>query len=129
MTKRDKEEKEDIQALQEPLPDELETILILNFEDVTIYKMSNGLVTIDKIRSGISDSTYARVAVGPQKTWQLFNENGIEVETGSQKGNRPFHYSGMLSPGLYVLTTGPGVKDYSKHRIPGRGYKIAFRVW
>ena len=126
MTKRsDKLEEE--KGSQE-IPDQLETILILNFEDVTIYKQSNGLVTIDKIRSGISDSTYARVAVGPQKTWQLFNENGVEVETGSQKGNRSFHYSGMLSPGLYVLTTGPSVKDYSKHRIPGRGYKIAFRV-
>ena len=126
MTKRsDKLEEE--KGSQE-IPDQLETILILNFEDVTIYKQSNGLVTIDKIRSGISDSTYARVAVGPQKTWQLFNENGVEVETGSQKGNRSFHYSGMLSPGLYVLTTGPSVKDYSKHRIPGRGYKIIFRI-
>ena len=126
MTKRsDKLEEE--KGSQE-IPDQLETILILNFEDVTIYKQSNGLVTIDKIRSGISDSTYARVAVGPQKTWQLFNENGVEVETGSQKGNRSFHYSGMLSPGLYVLTTGPSVKDYSKHRIPGRGYKIVFRI-
>ena len=127
MTKRsDKLEEE--KGSQE-IPDQLETILILNFEDVTIYKQSNGLVTIDKIRSGISDSTYARVAVGPQKTWQLFNENGIEIETGAQKGNRPFHYSGMLNPGLYVLTTGPAVKNYSKHRIPGRGYKIVFRIW
>ena len=128
MTKRSdklEEEKENTQGI----PDQLETTLILSFEDVTIYKQSNGLVTIDKIRSGISDSTFARVAVGHQKFWQLFNESGVEVETGSQKGNRPFHYSGMLSPGLYVLTTGPGVKDYSKHRIPGRGYKIAFRVW
>lgn len=127
MTKRSdklEEEKENIQGM----PEQLETILILSFEDVTISKQSNGLITIDKIRSGISDSTFARVAVGPQKTWQLFNENGVEVETGSQKGNRPFHYSGMLSPGLYVLTTGPGVKDYSKHRIPGRGYKIVFRI-
>ena len=128
MTKRSdklEEEKENIQGM----PEQLETILILSFEDVTITKQSNGLITIDKIRSGISDSTFARVAVGPQKTWQLFNENGVEVETGSQKGNRPFHYSGMLSPGLYVLTTGPAVKNYSKHRIPGRGYKIVFRIW
>ena len=127
MTKRSDKLEEEKEGSQE-IPEQLENVLILSFEDVTIYNKSNGVVTIDKIRSGISDSTYARVAVGPQKTWQLFNENGVEVETGSQKGNRSFHYSGMLSPGLYVLTTGPSVKDYSKHRIPGRGYKIVFRI-
>ena len=101
--------------------------ILLRFEDLTIMKREN-ITFIDKLRSGISDSTYARVAVGPQKFWQLFNDADVEIPTGSQKGNRPFHFEGELLPGLYTLTTGPAVKDYSKHRIPGRGYKVVFRI-
>ena len=108
----------------------IEPVLLFEFEDVIIFRHpTNNLVTIDKVRGGISDSTFARVAVGPQKFWRLTNTGtGSQVNVSEQKGNRSFHFVGVLEPGLYDLTVGPEVRDYSKHRIPGRGYKITFRI-
>jgi len=121
MTKKPKEE-----TLSEIT--ESSTVLMLRFEDLTITKDQNDFVIINKVKGGISDSAYAMTAVGVQKNWQLLDEAQTEIESGSQHGNRPFHFEGNLLPGLYTIRTGMPVKDFSKHRIPGRGYSITFRL-
>ena len=106
--------------------------LILKFDDLSVSK-SGGVVTISKMRSGISDSTYSNVAVGATKNWQLFNEVGSEIPTGNIHGNRPFFWRGELTPGLYTLTTGPGYSKSAeskvRSRIPGRGYSVTFWIF
>lgn len=108
------------------------TQLILKFDDLSVSK-SGGVVTISKMRSGISDSTYSNVAVGATKNWQLFNEVGSEIPTGNIHGNRPFFWRGELTPGLYTLTTGPGYSKSAeskvRSRIPGRGYSVTFWIF
>ncbi len=102
--------------------------VILKFEDLVISKTNSGTIVIDKKLGGISDHTYRMFASGGQKDWILYKENEPYFDTGSQHGNRSFHWEGILEPGLYTLSTGPLVKDFSKHRVPGRGYQITFRV-
>lgn len=106
----------------------LDSQLIFRFEDLTIAKTSENIIVINKLLGGISDSTYAMTAIGSQKLWCLYNEGNTLVDTRSQKGNRSFSWSGTLEPGLYTLTTGPSTKEFSKHRVPGRGYSVTFRI-
>jgi len=102
--------------------------LMLRFEDLTITKDAEGTIIIDKAKGGISDSTCAITAVGPQKFWHLVDESQNEIESGSQLGNRSFYFEGKLVPGTYTLKTGLPIKDFSKRRISGRGYSITFRI-
>ncbi len=123
----------------QPVSEEL--ILLIKFEDLTISQRrvvhqegSEGSISyitvIDKKTGGISDHTYNMFASGEQKNWYLYRENEPVLDTGSQRGNRPFLWEGILSPGLYTLGTGPA-PNYSKARkyhVPGRGYKVQFRI-
>ncbi len=102
--------------------------ILFNFEDLTISSNPDTTITINKTLSGISDSCYARSAIGSQKNWSLYTENDVLIETGNQHGNRSFTWSGNLEPGLYTLTTGVPSKNFTKHRIPGRNYQVTFRV-
>ena len=115
--------------------------LLLKFEDLTIKQKrivqqdgtegSIGYLTIiDKKTGGISDHTYNMFASGEQKNWYLYKENEPVLDTGSQRGNRPFHWEGSLLSGLYTLGTGPA-QNYDnprKYRVPGRGYQVKFRI-
>jgi len=115
--------------------------LLLKFEDLTIKQKrvvqqdgtegSIGYLTIiDKKTGGISDHTYNMFASGEQKNWYLYKENEPVLDTGSQRGNRPFHWEGYLAPGLYTFGTGPA-PNYDKPRkyhVPGRGYQVKFRL-
>jgi hypothetical protein len=101
---------------------------LVQFEDLHIVRTrETGEICIDKKSGGIADSTYSLGAVGSQKNWALYTEGGVLIDTGSQHGNRVFHWQGVLEPGTYTLTTGPS-HVYTKRRVAGRGYKIMFRV-
>jgi hypothetical protein len=113
---------------EEQIPTQLDSQVVFKFEDLTVSKTSENILVINKALGGISDSTYSMTAVGSQKLWCLYNEGNSLVETGSQKGNRSFAWSGTLSPGIYTLTTGPSTKEFTKHRVPGRGYSVTFRI-
>jgi hypothetical protein len=104
------------------------SILLFQFEDITIVRNTDNTITISKLLTGISDSCYARSAVGSQKNWSLYNEFNVLIDTGNQHGNRPFVWQGTLEPGLYTLETGIPSKNYTKHRIPGRNYQVTFRI-
>lgn len=137
---KDSEVLEPIESAQPEQPPE-EVVLVLKFEDLTVTQKkvfqqtdsgcSIGYVTaIDKKEGGISDHTYINFAAGIQKNWLLLNDASTEIDTGSQHGNRPFHWEGNLVSGLYTLVTGPKV-DYEKpkkYRVPGRGYRVQFRI-
>lgn len=109
-------------------PTETPSTVLFRFEDLSITRNLDNTITINKSLSGISDSCYARSAVGSQKNWSLYTENNVLVETGNQHGNRSFAWTGNLEPGLYTLTTGVPSKNFTKHRIPGRNYQVTFRV-
>jgi hypothetical protein len=120
--------------IEEHTMESLEEITLFRFEDLVIKQRKNSsedtityTTIIDKTFGGISDSTYAITAMGAQKNWCLYNESNILIDTGAQHGNRTYHWEGILGNGLYTLTTGT-VKDTSKHRVPGRGYKVIFRI-
>ncbi len=100
--------------------------LLFKFEDFSISVLNN-TYTISKEYGGISDSCYARVAVGREKNWTLLNEKGQIIDMETIHGNRPFFWQGRLSPGTYTLKTGRG-SDTSIHRIPGRHFNIVFSV-
>jgi hypothetical protein len=129
LTKRDKEltDSESIaigmDTAQPTLP-----YIIVRFEDMSVTKKPDGRIIIDKPTGGISDSSYAMTAVGNQKNWALVREDGFVIETGNQHGNRGFHWEGNLVPGFYSLLTGLPQKNFTKHRVAGRGYKIQFMV-
>lgn len=138
--KSDEDIAESSEGISEPVATEDITILLLKFEDLTISQKqvfqkdgtecSIGYTTIiDKKTGGISDHTYNMFASGEQKNWYLYRENEPTL-SNDQKGNRPFHWEGVLTPGLYTFGTGP-VPDFSKPkkiRIPGRGYQVKFRI-
>lgn len=100
--------------------------LLFRFEDFSITVL-NDTYTISKEYGGISDSCYARVAVGREKNWTLLNEKGQIIDMETIHGNRPFFWQGRLSPGTYTLKTGRG-SDVSIHRIPGRHFNLVFSV-
>lgn len=100
--------------------------LLFKFEDFSITVL-NDTYTISKEYGGISDSCYARVAVGREKNWTLLNEKGQIIDMETIHGNRPFFWQGRLSPGTYTLKTGRG-SDVSIHRIPGRHFNLVFSV-
>lgn len=102
--------------------------ILLKFEDLTVSRTPSNTIKISKTLGGISDHTYRMFASGGQKYWYLYKDGQPALDTGNQNGNRAFLWEGNLDPGLYTLGTGPTVKDISKHRIPGRGYQIMFRV-
>ena len=136
MTKHDKTKETEL----EPKPEEnapethshdisgpdTEPKLLFKFEDFSITVL-NDTYTISKEYGGISDSCYARVAVGREKNWTLLNEKGQIIDMETIHGNRPFFWQGRLSPGTYTLKTGRG-SDTSIHRIPGRHFNIVFSV-
>ena len=136
MTKHDKTKETEL----EPKPEEnapethshdisgpdTEPKLLFRFEDFSITVL-NDTYTISKEYGGISDSCYARVAVGREKNWTLLNEKGQIIDMETIHGNRPFFWQGRLSPGTYTLKTGRG-SDTSIHRIPGRHFNIVFSV-
>lgn len=127
-------------VISEPVAAEDITTLLLKFEDLTISQKQvfqkdgsdcsiSYMTIIDKKTGGISDHTYNMFASGEQKNWYLYRENEPAL-SNDQKGNRPFHWEGVLTPGLYTFGTGP-VPDFSKpkkSRIPGRGYQVKFRI-
>jgi len=144
MGRKSKSEEDSIEStdtVSEPVATEDITTVLLKFEDLTVSQKrvfqqdgsecSIGYTTIiDKTMGGISDHTYNMFASAEQKTWYLYRENEPVLDTGSQRGNRPFHWEGMLTPGLYTFGTGP-VPNFStpkKSRIPGRGYQVKFRI-
>lgn len=120
------ESQEGIELVQEQ--SQVTEQVILKFEDLTVSRTESGTIKISKLLGGISDHTYRMFAAGGQKDWILYKENEPYLDTGSQHGNRSFTWEGLLDSGLYTLSTGPLVKDFSKHRVPGRGYQISFRV-
>ena len=136
MTKHDKTKETEL----EPKPEEnapethshdisgpdTEPKLLFKFEDFSITVL-NDTYTISKEYGGISDSCYARVAVGREKNWTLLNEKGQIIDMETIHGNRPFFWQGRLSPGTYTLKTGRG-SDTSIHRIPGRHFNVVFSV-
>ena len=136
MTKHDKtketerETEQDENTPKPPSPDisvpDTEPKLLFRFEDFSITVL-NGIYTISKEYGGISDSCYARVAVGREKNWTLLNEKGQIIDMETIHGNRPFFWQGRLSPGTYTLKTGRG-SDTSIHRIPGRHFNVVFSV-
>ena len=136
MTKHDKTKETEQETEQEdnapktPSPDisgpDTEPKLLFKFEDFSITVL-NDTYTISKEYGGISDSCYARVAVGREKNWTLLNEKGQIIDMETIHGNRPFFWQGRLSPGTYTLKTGRG-SDTSIHRIPGRHFNIVFSV-
>jgi hypothetical protein len=136
MTKHDKTketEQETEQKENTPKPSspdisgpDTEPKLLFKFEDFSISVLNN-TYTISKEYGGISDSCYARVAVGREKNWTLLNEKGQIIDMKPIHGNRPFFWQGRLSPGTYTLKTGRG-SDTSIHRIPGRHFNIVFSV-
>ena len=63
--------------------------LLFKFEDFSISVLNN-TYTISKEYGGISDSCYARVAVGREKNWTLLNEKGQIIDMETIHGNRPF---------------------------------------
>jgi len=113
--------------------------ILFAFEDFTIFRKpkvthegnevsSEWITIIDKRSGGISDSCYSRVATGQDKNWNLLNQNGRLIDTGSIHGNKPFHWEGLLEPNnVYMLMTGKS-NNTSIHRIPGRSFKIVFAV-
>lgn len=124
-----KKDKASIETLEQPIEfSEHLPEIIVKFEDLLMVKLANGTIRIEKQLGGISDSTYSTLAVGNQKNWQLLDSNMSEIDTGKQHGNRPFYFEGALPSGNYTLMTGRDVKIYNKHRIPGRGYKLQFRI-
>ena len=136
MTKHDKTketEQETEQKENTPKPSspdisgpDTEPKLLFKFEDFSISVLNN-TCTISKEYGGISDSCYARVAVGREKNWTLLNEKGQIIDMETIHGNRPFFWQGRLSPGTYTLKTGRG-SDTSIHRIPGRHFNVVFSV-
>jgi hypothetical protein len=136
MTKHDKTketEQETEQKENTPKPSspdisgpDTEPKLLFKFEDFSISVLNN-IYTISKEYGGISDSCYARVAVGREKNWTLLNEKGQIIDMKPIHGNRPFFWQGRLSPGTYTLKTGRG-SDTSIHRIPGRHFNVVFSV-
>lgn len=136
MTKHDKTKETEQETEQEenttkpPSPDisgpDTEPKLLFRFEDFSISVLNN-IYTISKEYGGISDSCYARVAVGREKNWTLLNEKGQIIDMKPIHGNRPFFWQGRLSPGTYTLKTGRG-SDTSIHRIPGRHFNVVFSV-
>jgi hypothetical protein len=136
MTKHDKTketEQETEQKENTPKPSspdisgpDTEPKLLFKFEDFSISVLNN-TYTISKEYGGISDSCYARVAVGREKNWTLLNEKGQIIDMKPIHGNRPFFWQGRLSPGTYTLKTGRG-SDTSIHRIPGRHFNVVFSV-
>ena len=132
MTKHNKTEKTEQEENnpETPSPDisgpDTEPKLLFKFEDFSITVL-NDTYTISKEYGGISDSCYARVAVGREKNWTLLNEKGQIIDMETIHGNRPFFWQGRLSPGTYTLKTGRG-SDTSIHRIPGRHFNVVFSV-
>ncbi|MFA5764605.1 MAG: hypothetical protein WC929_00465 [Bacilli bacterium] len=136
MTKHDKTKETERETEQEENASEThshdisgpdtEPKLLFRFEDFSITVL-NDTYTISKEYGGISDSCYARVAVGREKNWTLLNEKGQIIDMETIHGNRPFFWQGRLSPGTYTLKTGRG-SDTSIHRIPGRHFNIVFSV-
>lgn len=107
-----------------------ETEVLFQIEDLLIQRVNGpdvSEISITKEMGGISESTYANGASGSQKNWNLTNQTGDIIDVGDQHGNRPFRWIGQLKPGLYTLVTGMSF-NYSKRRIPGRGYKVQFRI-
>ena len=136
MTKHDKTKETERETEQEENASEThshdisgpdtEPKLLFKFEDFSITVL-NDTYTISKEYGGISDSCYARVAVGREKNWTLLNEKGQIIDMKPIHGNRPFFWQGRLSPGTYTLKTGRG-SDTSIHRIPGRHFNVVFSV-
>ena len=136
MTKHDKTKETERETEQEENASEThshdisgpdtEPKLLFKFEDFSISVLNN-TYTISKEYGGISDSCYARVAVGREKNWTLLNEKGQIIDMKPIHGNRPFFWQGRLSPGTYTLKTGRG-SDTSIHRIPGRHFNVVFSV-
>lgn len=126
MTRKNKLDETGIEeTIHEVVPSAEE--ILLKFEDLTITRSESG-IKIVKTLGGISDHTFKMFASGKQRFWCLYRNEDMSVVTDDLNGNRAFQWAGTLDPGLYTLSTGPVVKNFSKHRIPGRGYQISFRV-